>query len=44
MTVDHLFDAEGCEVGSDCVIKYLPGHTRKVVALGMFVNVCVVYI
>ena len=41
MTVDHLVDGEGCEVGSDCVIRNLPGHTGKVGALGMFVHVCV---
>ena len=42
VTVDHLVDGEGCEVGSDCVIRNLPGHTGKVGALSMFVPVCVI--
>lgn len=35
--IDHLLDGEGCEVGNNCVIRNLPGHTGKVAALGTYV-------
>ena len=36
VAIDHLLDGEGCEVGSTCVVRNLPGHTGKVAALGMY--------